>query len=349
MRTEVNLIALKLLFALSLLLIIAIDFNHLYKNVTYTIIGDISDSIKSGSFTSLTAEQILISAQEIKNRNFFAVLIFTTLVTLLFSYFISRVTLSPARNALKSQKRFISDVAHELRTPISIIKTDSEVALFDKDLDPDTRKLLKSNIEELDRVSNIINNLLSLNNLINPERISFGGVDLELVIDESIKKLDTLARNKKIEITLKKTQPLILSGNITALEQIVTNILKNAITYTSAGGKITITAEPDFGGNVILTIKDNGIGIDQKDLYHIFEPFYRAESSRKRHIGGSSGLGLTIVSELVKLHSGKVSIRSAVDRGTTVSVIFPYGQEFSPTERRKVSEVSLNFLDRRSH
>ncbi|MBV9159853.1 MAG: HAMP domain-containing histidine kinase, partial [Candidatus Kaiserbacteria bacterium] len=211
---------------------------------------------------------------------------------------------------------------HELRTPLSVIKTNTEVALLDDKVSPEMKETLHSNIEELDRISEIINNLLSLSALVKPERIEFSAVDLSAVATDSVQKLSQLAKRGEHQVTLRKSPDTQVWGNATALQQIVSNLLKNAITYTPRGGHIRITVEPAPNNQVELIVQDSGIGIARKDLFRIFEPFYRADPSRTKGRGGT-GLGLAIVSELIKMHQGRITIRSAVGRGTTVSVLFP--------------------------
>ncbi len=306
-------------------------------------------SISSLGVTKTPAE-IISAVESIKSNYFIVVLLFTTLTTAVFGYFIVRVALVPTRNALSSQKRFISDVAHELRTPLSVIKTNSEVTLLDESISSRLKKAIKSNIEELDRASEIINNLLTLSSLVRPEQVNFENVDLGAVIDSATSKLESLAHSKHIQMIIKKTGPRLVWGNMTALEQIVVNLLKNSINYTPSGGNINIIVGPDYRGNtehIMLMVQDNGIGISQKDLFHIFEPFYRAERSRNRQLG-SSGLGLTIVSELLRLHNGKITIKSAINRGTTVTIFFPYIKENKPTiDKTRLNEISVDFLKKR--
>lgn len=335
-RTQCNVIILQGLFALSLLIFITLVFDYLYDDITETLLNGIRESITTGG--SITGKEILDSTESVKTDNLSVIFIFATLITVLFGYFVSRVSLLPARNALESQKRFIGDIAHELRTPLSVIKTNSEVTLLDNSLTPHVKKTLKSNIEELDRTSEIINNLLTFSNWVQPERVRFGQVDLGLSIDASIKKLKGLIEEKRHTLTIQKKSPHTVWGNITALEQVVTNLLKNAVSYTPHGGEIFITVEPDYQGFIILTIRDTGVGITAKDLHHIFEPFYRAERSRSRQTG-SSGLGLTIVGELIKLHRGKITIRSKPNRGTTVVVTFSYIKEGKPSPKPFITGV----------
>jgi signal transduction histidine kinase len=294
----------------------------------------------------MTGQEIFNSIEIVRDKNFLLFFSVALAVTLIFSYIIAKMTLSPARNALTSQKRFVSDIAHELRTPLAVIKTNMEVALLDDFLNAQARKIFKSSVEELDRASGIINNLLTFSNLVQPGQIQFSQVDVGIAVDNALKKLEDLRKKKGIKITVKKISPHIVWGNMVALEQIVGNIVKNAINYTPSGGAVFVIVEPDYRGNILLSITDTGVGISQKDLVHIFEPFYRAEASRSRATG-SSGLGLTIVSELVKLHAGKIQVRSRLKKGTTVTVVLPYHKsegQSSIGHAREDSEVSMDYL-----
>jgi signal transduction histidine kinase len=343
-RTEFNVIALQIVFAIVVSIIVAVSFDYLYKDILQTLLDGIAQNLRNGNM--ITGKQLFDSIQIVRGKNFLTFFSIALAVTFIFSYIIARMTLSPARNALQSQKRFVSDIAHELRTPLAVIKTNMEVALLDEALVHDVKRIFKSSIEELDRTSGIINNLLTFSNLVHPEQIQFARVDMGLVIDTAVKKLEDLRKKKEIKITVKKIGPHTVWGNMIALEQIVGNIVKNAVNYTSAGGSVFVTVEPDYRGNIMVSVSDTGVGISQKDLIHIFEPFYRAERSRNRATG-SSGLGLTIVSELVKLHSGKINVRSRLKQGTTVTVVLPYSKE-EPVQlvetKSTDNEVSVSYL-----
>ena len=151
-------------------------------------------------------------------------------------------------------------------------------------------------------------------------------MDLSAVATDVVQKFSQLAKRGEHQVTLRKSPEAQVWGNATALAQIISNLLKNSLQNTPRGGHIRITIDNAPGNNIELILQDSGIGIARKDLFRIFEPFYRADPSRTRSAGGS-GLGLAIVSELVKLHEGKVTIRSAVGRGTTVSILFPGTQQ----------------------
>lgn len=244
-----------------------------------------------------------------------------------FGILLARFTLGPARDTLRYQKLFISNVAHELRTPLSIIKTSTEVALIDHTLSPDQRSVFLDIAAELDRVSEIINNLLSLNTLTRPERMQFNNVDLAPIVFGVVRRHEALAQERGIKIVVKRDRYTTVWGNASALEQIVTNLIKNAISFTPKGSRGTICATIQLEDQmVLLSISDTGVGISQEDLSHIFEPFYRVDMSRVRKVKkGGTGLGLTIVNEIVRVHHGKIQIQSTRRKGTRVGVYLPPG------------------------
>ncbi len=349
-RTEWNIIALQISFAVFILFVFSVAFSYLYLDISSSLVQGIQGIIDTRNATPGMGDAIIQQLEYVKTKNFIIVAIIIVVITTVFGYIIARVTLTPARNALSSQKQFIGNIAHELRTPLSIIKTNTEVALLDDDLDKKMRKMFLSNIEELDRLSDIINNLLSINTFVRPEQMDFRDTDLSLVTDGALQKLTPFAKRRGLEIFVKKSNYTVVWGNTTALEQIIVNLLKNAIYYSHAGGKVNISIEPTYHGYIDLIVEDFGVGIPQKDLSKIFEPFYRAEHSRARQHGGM-GLGLTIVSELTKLHQGKISIKSAPKEGTTVTVTLPCGKNaennLSPLIAPKASgEIAVDFSER---
>ncbi len=240
--------------------------------------------------------------------------------TAIFGYLIAQLALRPTRMALESQKQFVSNVAHELRTPLSIIKTNAEVALFSEPEGTKTHTMLLGTVEELDRISDIINNLLSLSAVVRPGRLSMGAIALPDVVARAIGNLKDFAAKRRMEIQVMADEVPAVWGNAGALEQIVMNLVKNALAYSREGAPpVLVRISSDHHGHVELSVEDEGVGIAEDDLPRVVEPFYRGDPSRTRRASGS-GLGLTIVNELLKLHEGKMRIRSTPGRGTKVLV-----------------------------
>ncbi len=348
-RTEVNVVSLQVAFALVILAIVAGAFSVLYHNISKAILEGIQAGIASDG-SALIAPSIVGELQQLKTENLGIIVASIVLTTVLFGYIIARITLAPTRDALAGQKQFIGNIAHELRTPLSVLKTNTEVALLEGNMPREIKATLESNVEELDRISEIINNLLSLSALVKPERVEFTPIELSAVVSDVVEKFSGLARRGEHQITVRKGPETAVWGNATALTQIVSNLLKNALTYTPRGGHIRISVEPAPNNHVELIVQDSGVGIARKDLFRIFEPFYRGDPSRTRGQGGS-GLGLAIVSELIKMHHGKITIRSSVGRGTTIAVLLPgiagrgvVGHEASSSN--VPSEIAVDFSSR---
>lgn len=335
-------------FSVFLLTLVGIVIDYLYHDISLAIITGVRESIMASSTAPIA--QTVPSINEIRTQNLSAITFITAAATIAFGYLLTRVALGPTRSALASQKQFIGNVAHELRTPLAVIKTNTEVALMAQQIADDTRAIMHSTIEELDRLSAIINNLLSLSSSVRPERIEFTAVDVSEIAEQVISKLENLARVRNQEITLRRGSSAYVWGNAAALEQVLMNIVKNAINYTGRAGRIAVTIEEIGESHVEIMVQDSGTGIARHDLFHIFEPFYRAEPSRNRASGGS-GLGLAIVSELIKLHRGKITVRSAVGRGTTVIIALPAAPApVTPhpvKDRKALDEVAVDFSHRR--
>jgi signal transduction histidine kinase len=349
-HTETNVILLQAGFSLILLAVVGISFSLLYRDISTAIVDGIRQGIATQTPEAL-GPSIVLQIERIRSENLATIIAIIVGTTVVFGYIIARVTLTPARNALTAQKQFIGNVAHELRTPLSVIKTNTEVALFDAGLSAEMKQTLRSNVEELDRISQIINNLLSLSALVRPERMEFATIDLSELASKVVERFSALAKRGNHQLVVRKSPHSTVLGNETAIEQIIGNLIRNAIQYTPQGGQIAVTVAPATDNRVEFTVQDSGVGIARKDLFRIFEPFYRAEQSRTRSQGGS-GLGLTIVSELLKLLGGKIIIRSAVGRGTSVIILFPAarkGVQVGGTEMREgLNEVAVDFSSNRA-
>lgn len=301
-------------------------------------IEDRRAAVKAGQV--LTPQSLDIYLEEVTNNTLGST--FLILITLagIFGFLSARYALSPTRNSLEYQKRFIGNIAHELRTPLAIIRTNTEVALMDKTLSEYSRSTFETTTEELDRISEIINNLLSFDSLLRAGRIKVSKLNVQEILTAVVGRHAELAKTRGIKLSIEGTEELWILGNPVALEQVFTNLVKNALNYTPQHEDRTVTVRAlNEREKISVSVIDTGIGIAQKDLYHVFEPFYRGDTSRTRGIGsGTSGLGLAIVNDIVRVHGGSIIIRSALNRGTTIEIAFPKSEEEIAAEEQAAAE-----------
>lgn len=346
-RTAVHITLLQIALAIVMIGIFGWGVEYAQQRTVDSISLSISDAVSGASSTRSLPESI----EDVRQQAYGFIFVVIIALNALFGYLMARFALRPTRTSLAQQKKFIGNIAHEVRTPLAIIKTNTEVALFDPKLAPDVKQTFEDTLVELDRISEIINNLLSFDTLARPRRMKFEQVDLRRVAETVLRRHQALAKERDITLAMDTGRPAYVEGNATALEQVITNLVKNAINYTpqDQNGSVRVLIESDSEDRINLTVADTGIGIAQKDLFHIFEPFYRGDTSRARGIGtGTSGLGLAIVNEIVRVHRGTVSIRSALGRGTAVKISFPPMPHTTLTdpltdERPGMHEVSLDF------
>lgn len=238
------------------------------------------------------------------------------------AYFLLGLTLRPIKEMVESQRQFIANVSHELRTPLALMKTESEVAWRSKDefSKEDAINLLKRNVTRVDHVARIIQFFLILsdfNSKDTQEMEQLVSLKKKLSIVEA--QLKAMIEEKGISISHVRTASnVMVKGNPVALEKMALNILRNAVTYTPEGGKIVLVLRERSGG-VELAVVNSGVGIAAEDLPRIFDPFYRGCNA----IPGGSGIGLSIVKEVARIHGGKVRVESEEGKGATVSVYFP--------------------------
>lgn len=226
----------------------------------------------------------------------------------------------------EAQKTFLATVSHELRTPISYVKGYSEA--MQKGIIPESQKeeTIQLIVREANRMERLTNELLQLARMENEQAdITLYPIPLAETLREVQKILTHQAEKKSIALHLDADDALIIKADEVKLKQVFINIIENAINYSYEQSKIEITAFED-NGNAHITVKDYGIGIPQEDLSHVTERFYRVNKARSRADGGS-GLGLSIVEQLLKQLQGKIEIESEVEKGTIVKIILPLMEE----------------------
>ncbi len=225
----------------------------------------------------------------------------------------------------KSRREFVANVSHELKTPITTIKSYVET-IMENELERDTQlQFLDVVNKESDRMTRLIQDLLTLSRLDGKLLLrSKEPLDVCELINEVVQKQSFEAKRRQHTLVfhqLGDIPPVYIARD--RMEQILTNILSNAIKYTPDGGSIEVTAKQLYS-NAYITVKDTGIGIPAKDLDRIFERFYRVDKARSRDMGGT-GLGLAIAKEFVQAYGGDITINSVQNEGTEVSITLPTG------------------------
>ena len=235
-------------------------------------------------------------------------------------------TMSEKLQALDSTRnQFVSDASHELKTPLSTIKILVENILYQDPIDPGMAKEFLGDVNrEIDRLNRTISDLLTLVNVERREmKLNYDNPDITELMMEQVRRLAPLARENGIELDCTGHDALVVAGDRVKLEQVIYNIIDNAIKYTPRGGSVTASATRDRSGrNAVIQVSDSGIGIPEKDLPHIFERFYRVDKARSRVTGGT-GLGLSIVYQIVQLHDGTIKADSEEGKGTTFTITLP--------------------------
>ena len=224
-----------------------------------------------------------------------------------------------------SRREFVANVSHELRTPLTNVKGYTETLLDAGDeLDGETRRnFLQVIYNESDRMTHIVKDLLTLSQL------DYGKMDMEMspvpvkLIVQNIASamlIEARGQGLTLETRLEEPLPLILADR-NRMEQVIANIVSNAIKYNRPGGSVTLCAF-SREDKVVIKVQDTGIGIPQEDIPRLFERFYRVDKARSRERGGT-GLGLAIAKEIVEQHQGTIGVESQLDAGSTVTITLP--------------------------
>ena len=237
-------------------------------------------------------------------------------------YFLAGRTLKPIKEMVDEQGRFITDASHELRTPLTSLKSEIEVYLRDKNSNlSDARKLLESNLEEVNNLQYLSDNLIKLTQYQKENGAKFEEVNIKGIADEALRKVANLAKNKKI-VVKNEVKDFITSGESQGLIEVLVILLDNAIKYSGKEKRVIIRSEKN-DGSLIIEVKDQGIGISDDDLPHLFDRFYRVDKSRTKSDVSGYGLGLSIAKQIVEKHKGLIKVESEADKGSTFFIQLP--------------------------
>jgi heavy metal sensor kinase len=224
--------------------------------------------------------------------------------------------------AFKQQRRFVADASHELRTPVAVIRSMTEVALSQPSSAEDTAVVLQEVNAESERLGRLINDLLALARADEGHiQLDHDPVRLDLLAADIVDSLEPLAVERKITLCSQKLEPATVLGDAARLIQVIMSLVDNALTYTNAGGHVWVSVQVR-DSLARLSVRDTGIGIAQKDIEHIFERFYRADPARSKAVGGT-GLGLAIVDWVVEAHKGTIEVESQPGKGSIFTIVLP--------------------------
>ena len=223
-------------------------------------------------------------------------------------------------DAFEIQRQFTANAAHELRTPLSLMQV--QLDLYNSTRHPDnvadTLQTIKMVTEQNGRLSKMVKTLLDMSELQTVGRDD--EIMVDALVDEVLADLDPLAQEKNIKLT-GKCKNITMVGSDILIYRLVYNLVENAIKYNHSGGQVTVTAYRKEK-HVYLSVEDTGNGIPEELRERVFEPFFRVDKSRSRELGGV-GLGLALVSEIVRVHDGSITVRSNPSGGTVFDVILP--------------------------
>jgi two-component system OmpR family sensor kinase len=249
--------------------------------------------------------------------------------------------------ALAHNQRFSADASHELRTPLTIIRGELESLLEIPELESQAVEGISSALEESDRMSRIVNNLLTISRLDGGgERIEMLPVELTSILNTTLDHMGLLAEEKGIIVTCDAPAQVWVTGDAMRLKQVIVNLVDNAIKYTTESGCILVRlmAHEEYA---LLTVTDTGIGIPAASLPFVFDRFYRTDKARSRESGGT-GLGLAIVKAICTAHQATVSVESAENKGATLRVQLPL-LHLSPREIAELQSTPLQASAAKEH
>lgn len=237
------------------------------------------------------------------------------------TWFLTGRTLAPVQKAHEREKQFLTNASHDLRTPLTILRSELEVELRKDRSKGEYKKTLQSNKEEIDDLIALVENMLFLTQEDSQyQNMQKEQIDITDILIERIAVLQQIAKQKKLELSFTPPeQSIVMNGNPQLLKRLFTGLLDNAIKYTPIDGKIAITLSEEKQ-SALITIVDTGIGIPKEQQEQVFDRFFRADTSRSEK---GYGLGLSIAKQIVEYHDGKIRLDSKVGKGTTMTISFP--------------------------
>ncbi len=245
--------------------------------------------------------------------------------------------LARMRTLDESRSEFVSNVSHELKTPMASMKVLADSLLQNENVPVEMYREFLTDIDaEIDRENKIISDLLSLVKLDNKEvRMNITKVNIGDLTEIICRRIRPLAQKRDIEITLVVERPVVAEIDEVKMTLVLTNLIENAVKYNKEHGKVNVTIDADHQ-NFTVTVEDTGIGIPEDSIDRIYERFYRVDKSRSREVGGT-GLGLAITKNAVLLHRGTIKVRSKLGEGSIFTVTIPLIYNATPISKERAN------------
>ena len=223
----------------------------------------------------------------------------------------------------ESRQEFVSNVSHELKTPLTSMKVLADSLMGQEDIPVELYREFMTDIgAEIDRENKIINDLLSLVKMDKSAgNINITSVQINELLERIMKRLRPIAQKQNVELVMESFRPVVAEVDEVKLTLALTNLIENAIKYNNPDGWVHVSLNADHQ-NFFVTVEDNGIGIPKEAQNRIFERFYRVDKSHSREIGGT-GLGLAIARNAIIMHRGAIKVHSMEGEGTTFTVRIP--------------------------
>lgn len=219
------------------------------------------------------------------------------------------------------RREFVANVSHELKTPITSIKGFAETLIEGAKNDEQSLDMfLNIILKESNRIESLVTDLLDLSHIEQQKELEINYMNLSELAINIIGNLQTQAQNKRIKIQSEIEKDVIIEAHENKIAQVITNLLSNAINYSSEDNKVIVRVYRN-DNKVYLEIQDYGIGISETDQKRIFERFYRVDKARSRDSGGT-GLGLSITKHIVEAHNGRIDVKSEPGKGSIFKVLF---------------------------
>jgi heavy metal sensor kinase len=233
-------------------------------------------------------------------------------------------TLTRLESSFDQMRRFTADASHELRTPLTAMRSVGEIGLRAKRESSEYREIIGSMLEEVDRLSLLVDRLLTLSRAdIGESKLAMDRVDLAELAEEVTTQLDVLAEEKRQTLTVEVGGHYMCVGDRMVLRQALLNLVDNAIKYSPEGGSITVRVSRFEDGTAGLDVTDTGPGIPAEQQQRVFDRFYRVDSARSRENGGGTGLGLSIARWAVEVNGGQLTLENSEGPGATFRITLP--------------------------